>query len=219
VLFHMLYGIRGGGAAQHSGSPQGWYWNTPGLQVAMPGSPADVRGLLRWAALRSQRPTVFLSHQRLFLCEGAVADAPSEIPFGQADVKRVGSDVTLIACGVQVPRALQAAEQLASEDDLEVEVVDPRTLAPLDLDTLLASVRKTGRVVVTDESHDVCGVAAGLAALLADHAFDALKAPIKRVSTAQVPVPYARTLEDAIVPDTARIIAAVRAVMRPRRLA
>jgi len=213
VVFHMLYGLRGGGAAQHSGSPQGWYWNAPGLQVAMPGSPADAAGLLRWAVRQSRSPTAFLSHQRLFDVVGTVPDGVFEIPFGEAEVKRVGEDVTLIACGVQVPRAMAAAERLAQEDGVSCEVVDPRTLSPLDIATLVASVRKTGRVVVTDESHDQAGVAAGLAAILADQAFDALRAPIKRVSTADVPVPYARTLEDAISPSVERIVEALRTVL------
>jgi pyruvate dehydrogenase E1 component beta subunit len=213
VVFHMLYGLRGGGAAQHSGSPQGWYWNAPGLQVALPGSPADVKGLLRWAALRSRSPVVFMSHQQLFGVRGSLPDDVAlEIPFGQADIKRTGSDVTIVACGVQVPRALEAASTLAREEGIDCEVVDPRTLQPLDVPTILASVRKTGRVVVTDESHDACGVAAGLAAIIADEAFDALHAPIKRVSTAHTPVPYARTLEDSIRPSAARIADAVRAV-------
>jgi pyruvate dehydrogenase E1 component beta subunit len=213
VVFHMLYGLRGGGAAQHSGSPQAWYWNAPGLQVAMPGSPADVAGLLRWAARHSQSPVAFMSHQRLFPVSGPVPDDSAfEIPFGQAEVKRTGSDVTIIACGVQVPRALSAAATLASNDSVDCEVVDPRTLSPLDVNALVASVRKTGRVVVTDESHDQGGVAAGIAAILADVAFDALRAPIKRVSTLNTPVPYARTLEEAITPTTERIVEAVRSI-------
>jgi acetoin:2,6-dichlorophenolindophenol oxidoreductase subunit beta len=214
VVFHMLYGLRGGGAAQHSGSPQSWYWNSPGLQVAMPGSPADVRGLLRWAALRSNSPVVFMSHQRLFGERGPVPDeAHFEIPFGVADIKRVGSDLTIVACGVQVPRALATAEQLAAEG-VDCEVVDPRTLSPLDVSTLLSSVRKTGRVVITDESHNTAGVAAGLAAIIAEQAFDALRAPIKCVSTLDVPVPYARTLEEAITPTSTRIAAAARSLLR-----
>jgi acetoin:2,6-dichlorophenolindophenol oxidoreductase subunit beta len=214
VVFHMLYGVRGGGAAQHSGSPQAWYWNSPGLQVAMPGSPSDVRGLLRWAALRSGSPVVFLSHQRLFAERGPVPDSAGyEIPFGQASVKRSGTDLTIIACGVQVPRALAAAEQLAREDGVDCEVVDPRTLQPLDTPTLLASVRRTGRVVITDESPSSCGVAAGLAAIVAEDAWDALRAPIRRVSTLDVPVPYARKLEEAITPTPARIVAAVRSLL------
>jgi pyruvate dehydrogenase E1 component beta subunit len=217
VVFHMLHGIRGGGAAQHSGSPQAWYWNAPGLQVAMPASPADVKGLLRWAALRSQSPVMFMSHQRLFDITGPVPEQPGfEIPFGVGEIKRSGADVTIIACGVQVSRALAAAEQLAVEDGVDCEVVDPRTLSPLDVSTVVASVRKTGRVVVTDESHDNCGVAAGLAAIIADLAFDSLHAPIRRVSTDPVPVPYARTLEEAITPSTDRIIEAIRSVVRSR---
>jgi pyruvate dehydrogenase E1 component beta subunit len=212
VVFHMLYGLRGGGAAQHSGSPQSWYWNTPGLQVAMPGSPADVKGLLGWAALKSQSPTVFLSHQRLFGVRGVVPDGRFDLPFGQAEIKRPGTDVTIVACGVQVPRALEAAVILAQGDGLDCEVVDPRTLSPLDLKTILASVRKTGRIVITDESHDNCGVAAGLAGLIADAGFDLLRAPIKRVSTQPVPVPYAYTLEEAITPTVERIATAARAI-------
>ena len=216
VVFHMLYGIRGSGAAQHSGSPQGWYWNAPGLQVAMPGSPADVKGLLRWAALRSGGPTIFMSHQRLFQLDGPVPEVPYDIPFGRAEVKREGTDATVVACGVQVHRALAAADVLASEDGVSVEVVDPRTLQPLDLETILESVRKTGRLVVTDESHDNCGVAAGLAAQVADAGFELLLAPIKRVSTLSVPVPYARAMEDFITPSTDRIVATVRAVLAAR---
>lgn len=216
IVFHMLYGIRGAGAVQHSGSPQPWYWNTPGLQVAMPGSPADVKGLLRWAALRSRNPTVFMNHSRLMELVGPVPEGPFEIPFGVAEVKRQGADATIVACGIQVPRALQAAEALEREDGLSVEVVDPRTLEPLDRATILASVRKTGRVVVTDESHDNCGVAAGLAAIIADEGFDALRAPIKRVSTLPVPVPYSQPMEDFVTPGFDRIVAAVREIVARR---
>jgi pyruvate dehydrogenase E1 component beta subunit len=153
----------------------------------------------------------------LFEISGEVPEGEFSIPFGQAEVKRNGADVTLIACGVQVPRALAAAERLAQDDGVSCEVVDPRTLSPLDVSTLLASVRKTGRVVITDESHDQAGVAAGLAAILADQAFDALRAPIKRVSTPDVPVAYARTLEEAITPSIDRITEAVRTVVNWKR--
>lgn len=214
VVFHMLYGLRGGGAAQHSAGPQAWYWNTPGLQVAMPGSAADVKGLIRWAALKSNSPTVFMSHQKLLTTSGPVPTGTYDLPFGVAQIERHGSDATIIACGVQVPRALEAAETLAREPGLNVEVVNPRTLQPLDLGTLLGSVKKTGRVVVTDESPDTCGVAAGLAALIADEGFRSLKAPIKRVSTRAVPVPYSEGLEEFISPSPRRIVAAVRDVCR-----
>ncbi len=212
IVFHMLHGVRGAGGVQHSGSPQPWYWNTPGLQVAEPGTPADVKGLFRWAALKSKNPTVIIDHSRLMDDEGEVPDGPYDIPFGQAEVKRQGSDVTIVAVGIQVPRALAAAEQLAGQG-INAEVVDPRSLQPLDKATILTSVHKTGRVVVTDESHDTCGIAAGLAAIIADEGFHSLKAPIKRVSTMAVPVPYAQTMEDYVTPTTERIEAAVHEVL------
>jgi pyruvate dehydrogenase E1 component beta subunit len=155
-----------------------------------------------------------MNHLGLLDLVGPVPEGPHEIPFGQAVVERAGADVTIVATGIQVPRALEAAENLAREDDIAAEVVNPRTPQPLDLPTILTSVRKTGRVVVTDESHDHCGIAAGLAALIADEGFAALRAPIKRVSIPPVPIPYAQTLEDHITPLPARIVAAARAVLR-----
>jgi pyruvate dehydrogenase E1 component beta subunit len=213
VTYFMRYGIRGGGGVQHSGSPQPWYWNTPGLQIAMPSSPADAKGLLRTALLRSQNPTIFFAHERLLNQRGPVPDGEHNIPFGKAQVKHEGSDVTIIATGVQVPRALTAAELLAKEG-ISAEVVDPRTLEPLDKATLLASVKKTGRLIVTDESHDNCGVAAGLAAIMADEAFESLRSPIKRVAIPNVPVPYAVSLEDYVTPSAERIADAARSLVR-----
>jgi len=213
VTYFMRYGIRGGGGVQHSGSPQPWYWNTPGLQVAMPASPADAKGLLRTALLKSQDPTIFFAHERLMDERGAVPDGEYDIPFGQAAVRREGRDLTIIATGVQVPRALAAAEALAKEG-ISVEVVDPRTLEPLDKATLLASVKKTGRLVVTDESHDNCSVASGLAAIMADEGFASLRAPIKRVTIPHVPVPFAVSLEDYVTPTAERIVAAARQLMK-----
>jgi acetoin:2,6-dichlorophenolindophenol oxidoreductase subunit beta len=213
VTYFMRYGIRGGGGVQHSGSPQPWYWNTPGLQVAMPSSPADANGLLRTALLKSQDPTIFFAHERLMDDRGPVPDGNYEIPFGQAAVKHEGRDVTIIATGVQVPRALAAAETLAKEG-ISAEVVDPRTLEPLDKKTLFASVKKTGRVVVTDESHDNCSVAAGLAAIIADEAFGSLRAPVKRVTIPHVPVPFAVPLEDYVTPTAERIVDAARSLVR-----
>jgi len=214
VVYFMRYGIRGGGGVQHSGSPQPWYWNTPGLQLAMPASPADAKGLLRTALMRSQNPTIFFAHERLMNDRGPVPDGDYEIPFGQAAVKREGRDVTIIATGIQVPRALAAAEVLGKER-ISAEVVDPRTLQPLDKASLLASVKKTGRLVVTDESHDNCGVAAGLAAIVADEAFTSLRAPIKRVAIPHVPIPFAVPLENFVTPTTERIVEAVRTLLRP----
>ena len=213
VTYFMRYGIRGGGGVQHSGSPQPWYWNTPGLQVAMPSSPADANGLLRTALLKSRDPTIFFAHERLMNESGPVPDGEFEIPFGQAEVKRQGRDVTIIATGVQVPRALAAADTLTKEG-ISAEVVDPRTLEPLDKPTLIASVKKTGRLVVTDESHDNCSVASGLAAIMADEAFGSLRAPIKRVTIPHVPVPFAVPLEDYVTPTAERIAEAARSLLR-----
>ncbi len=139
------------------------------------------KGLLRTALLKSQDPTIFFAHERLMNLRGPVPDGEYEIPFGKAEVKREGRDVTIIATGVQVPRALAAADALA-KDGISAEVVDPRTLEPLDKGTLITSVKKTGRLVITDESHDNCSVASGLAAIMADEAFASLRAPIKRVT-------------------------------------
>jgi pyruvate dehydrogenase E1 component beta subunit len=213
VTYFMRYGIRGGGGVQHSGSPQSWYWNTPGLQVAMPASPADAKGLLRTALLKSQDPTIFFAHERLMNERGAVPDGEYEIPFGQAEIKRAGRDLTIVATGVQVPRALAAAETLAKQG-ISAEVIDPRTLQPLDKPALLASVKKTGRVLITDESHDNCGVAAGLAAIIADEGFASLRAPIKRVSIPPVPVPYAVPLEDYVTPLADRIVEVARQLVK-----
>ena len=212
VVFHMLYGVRGAGGAQHSGSPQSWYWSTPGLQVVMPATPADVKGLLRYAALRSNGPTVILDHSRLMEGFGPVPEGPYEIRFGEAKVERAGDDVTIIATSVQVERALEAADVLLRDDGISLEVVNVRTLQPLDRATILRSARKTGRVIVSDESPDQGGVNGGLAAIVADEAFDALRAPVKRVGVVPVPVSYSQPYEEAVIPSVARIVGAAREV-------
>ena len=213
VVFYLKFGIRGGGGVQHSGSPQSWYWNTPGLQIVMPSTPADAKGLMRTVALKSENPTIFFGHDRLLDNRGSVPDGAHEIPLGKAEVKRAGDNLTIIATSIQVPRALAAAEILAKEG-ISAEVIDPRTLQPLDKPALLASVKKTGRVLITDESHDNCGVAAGLAAIVADEGFASLRAPIKRVSIPPVPVPYSVPLEDYVTPMTQRIVEVARDLLR-----
>jgi len=211
VIFHILHGLRGGGAAQHSHSPQAMLWNAPGLQIMLPTSPADAKGLLR-TAIHSDNPTVFVDHSLLFEVKGLVPDGDYRVPFGQADVKRAGSDVTLVATSYMVQRSLQVAAKLAA-DGIQVEVVDPRTLVPLDTETILASVAKTGRVVVVDECHKSCGVAAEISAIIAEEGFSSLKKPIKRVTRADVPVPFSRVLENAIAPTEDKIEAAVRSLV------
>ncbi len=211
VVFHVLHGIRGSGAAQHSHSPQAMLWNAPGLEIVIPSSPRDFKGLLK-SSVNSPNPTIFVDHVQLFEIRGEVPD-DEEIPFGQADIKRKGSDVTVVATSVEVQRSLAAAEKLAQEG-IDVEVLDPRTLVPFDMATLLASVEKTGRVVIVDECHRSCGVAAEIAARIGEEGFDKLKAPIRRVVTPDVPVPFSPPLEEFITPAESRICEAVRAVIR-----
>jgi pyruvate/2-oxoglutarate/acetoin dehydrogenase E1 component len=212
VVFHLFHGIRGGGAAQHSASPQAMLWNNPGLEIVLPSSPRDVKGLLK-TAVASDNPTIFVDHVQLLEVRGEVPENDAPIPFGQADIKRSGSDVTVIATSFMVQRCLQVADKLATEG-IQVEIVDPRTLVPFDLPTLMASVEKTGRVVIVDETHQSCGVAAEISARITESGFDKLKAPVRRVATLDVPVPYSPPLEEYIAPREDRIIDAIRAVLR-----
>ena len=212
VVFHLLHGIRGAGAAQHSHSPQAMFWNCPGLKIVLPSSPRDVKGLLKTAAA-SDSPTIFIDHVLLFEERGAVPETDEAIPFGQAEIKRAGADVTVVATSLMVQRSLAVAERLAKEG-IHVEVVDPRTIVPLDFETIMASVEKTARVVVVDECHQSCGVAAELVARIAEAGFDKLKAPIRRVATLDVPVPYSPPLEEFVSPSEARIAEAIRAAVR-----
>lgn len=208
AVFHMYHGIRGGGGAQHSQSPIAMYANVPGLQVVLPSSPADVQGLLR-TALKSDDPTVMLNHTKLLGVKGEVPDGDFAIPFGKADVKRRGKDVTVVATSLTVQTALKAAELLA-KDGIDAEIVDPRTVVPLDANTICESVRKTGRLVVVDEGVQTCSVASEVAACVAEQAFSALKAPIVRVARPHVPVSYAPPLEDYVTPTPEKIAAAVK---------
>lgn len=210
MTFHFNHGIRGGGAAQHSHSPQAMLWNTPGLEIFAPSTPADVLGLVR-TAVASENPTAWVDHVRLFDTTGPEPEATDPIPFGVADVKRSGGDVTIVATSLMVHRALAAAETLQREG-IEVEVIDPRTLVPLDEDRILQSVAKTGRLVVVDECHRRCGVAAEIAALAAEQAHGDLHAPIRRVTAADTPVPFSPPLERFVEPTEDKIIEAVRAV-------
>jgi pyruvate/2-oxoglutarate/acetoin dehydrogenase E1 component len=211
VVYHLFHGLRGGGAAQHSASPQAMLWNNPGLEIVLPSSPRDVKGLLK-SAVASDNPTIFVDHVHLLEIKGDVPENDAPIPFGVADVKRKGNDVTVIATSYMVQRCLQVGDKLAAEK-IDVEVVDPRTLVPFDMATVLASVEKTGRVVIVDETHQSCGVAAEIAARIAETGFDKLKAPIRRVSTLDVPVPYSPPLEDYIGPREDRIVDAIRSVL------
>ena len=211
MVFHFNHGIRGGGAAQHSHSPQAMLWNVPGLEIMAPSTPADVLGLLR-TAVASDNPTAWVDHVRLFDTVGQVPDGAEPIPFGVADVKRAGADVTIVASSFMVVRALAAAATLA-DVGIDAEVVDLRTLVPLDERTILESVAKTGRLVVADECHRRCGVAAEIAAVVSEQAFGDLRTPIRRVTAADVPIPFSPPLERFIEPTEEKIVEAVRAAV------
>ena len=200
-----------GAAAQHSQSLEAWFVHTPGIKVVAPSTPADVKGLLV-ASIRDNNPVIFVEHKLLYRTKGAVSEELYAIPLAKADIKREGRDLTIVAYSIMVPRALEAAEQLAAEG-IEIEVVDPRTLKPLDTETLVRSVSKTGRVLIVHEAPVTGGVGAELAATIGDsEAFDYLDAPIRRLAGRTVPIPYNRTLEAAAVPQVEDIVSAARAL-------
>lgn len=195
-------------AAQHSQCLEAWFLHVPGLQVVVPSTPYDAKGLLK-TALRGKDPVLFMEYKRLYTNEGEVPDEDYAIPFGQADVKREGRDVTIVATGPMVPKALEAADLLAPEG-IEAEVVDTRTLVPFDKATVFASVEKTNRVIVTDEEVKRGGTSAEIASLIAEECFDALDAPVKRLAAAEVPMPFSPELEKLVVPKTEHLVAAAR---------
>lgn len=198
-------------AAQHSQALEPWFAYVPGLKVCSPATPYDAKGLLK-SAVRDDDPVVFIEGELLYNVKGEVPEEEYVVPIGSADVKRSGSDVTIVAYGKMVHESLVAAERLAAEDGLEAEVVDLRTVRPVDLSTVLESVRKTNRVVVAEEGWPVANVGAQLADDIQREAFDDLDAPVARVSALDVPVPYARNLETLVVPSADHIVAAARHV-------
>lgn len=201
-----------GAAAQHSQSLEALFAHIPGLKVVAPSTPRDAKGLLL-ASIRDPNPVVFVEHKLLYKMKGEVPDGDLVIPLGLAEVKRYGRDVTVVATQIMVPRALAAAERLAA-DGIEVEVVDPRTLSPLDMPTIEASVAKTGRVIVAHEAVKTGGIGAEIAAAIADSAaFDYLEAPIRRLAGQAVPIPYNKNLERCAVPQEDDIVGAVKAIL------
>jgi pyruvate dehydrogenase E1 component beta subunit len=221
------YGATGRGA-QHSQSLEAWFVHTPGLKVVMPSTPYDAKGLLK-TAIRDDNPVVFLEHKLLYgatspggKAASAVDDldetftpAPDEeytIPFGAADVKRPGTDVTVVATGIMLHKAIRAAKQL-EESGVSCEVIDPRTLVPLDRETIIDSVKKTGRLVVVSEDVRSCGVTAEVAAVVAEEALFHLDAPIRRVAVPDTPIPFAPVMERAVIPQVRDILDAVQSVV------
>lgn len=211
VTYHCLEGVRGAGAPQHSQSPHAMLWNAPGIEIVMPSMASDVYGLIR-TAIQSPNPTMIFSHARIVGLEGPVPETRQPIPFGKADIKRHGRDVTVVALSIAVHHALAAADRLAQEG-VEIEIIDPRTLVPFDEEAILASVARTGRLVVVDEAPLRGSSASEIAATVAEKGFYLLKAPIMRVTRPDVPIPFSAPLEKALTPGADQIMAAVRRVI------
>jgi pyruvate dehydrogenase E1 component beta subunit len=204
----------GGGSqlgAQHSHSLEGWYAHVPGLKVVVPATPYDARGLLK-TALRDENPVIFIEHTALYATKGEMPDEEYAVPFGQAEVRRQGGDATIVGYSGSVHQSLRAADMLAGEG-LEAEVIDLRTLRPLDVDTVIASVKKTNRAVVVEDDWRTGGFAGEISSLIQERAFDYLDAPVARVCGADVPMPYNKRLETAALPSEEQIVAAVREML------
>lgn len=204
-------GTFGSFAAQHSQSLEAWFVHVPGLRVVIPATPADAKGLIK-SSIRNDSPVLFLEHKQLFKTKGPVPEGEHLIPLGKADVKRPGKDVTLFTYSYMVHKCLSTSEKLQQEG-IDVEIIDPRTLNPLDKETLLNSVKKTHRLVIVEEDCKTGGVGAEIAAIVAEEALDDLDAPIKRVATFDAPIPFSPPLENYLIPDERTIMKAVQSVM------
>jgi pyruvate/2-oxoglutarate/acetoin dehydrogenase E1 component len=195
-------------AAQHSQSLHAWFCHIPGLKVVLPSTPADAKGLLT-TSIRDDNPVLYLEHKLSYNRKGAIPDGEYAIPFGKARVHREGPDATVVATSSMLYAALEAAERLA-HDGIEVDVIDPRTLSPLDIETLIGSARKTGNVLVVDEGCQSYGVTAEIAARIQERAFDYLDEPVRRLGAYDTPVPFAPCLEDLTIPSADRIVEIVK---------
>ncbi len=212
VVFRMAIGAGVGAALHHSQSPEAWITNVPGLKIVMPSTPADAKGLLK-SAIRDDNPVVFFEHKFLYSrLKGPVAEGEHLIPLGKADIKREGEDLTIISWGAVLHQALAAADLLKGEG-IKAEVLDPRTLLPLDKQTILESVKKTGKVVIVHEAPTFGGFGGEIAAMIADEAFYSLDAPIKRVGAPFTPVPVSPILERFYIPNAERIVKAAKEIL------
>jgi len=212
IVFRGNSGIAGNLGATHSHRPEALYCHFPGLKVMMPATPADAKGMLK-AAIRDDDPVIFIEHENLLGEKGEVPDDPEFlVPIGEADIKREGSDVTILTYSRSLFTSLNAAEALA-EEEIEAEVIDLRTLRPLDLDTILTSIAKTHRAVIVEEDWPYCGLGAGVADRIYRAAFDELDAPIARVTALDAPIPYNSRLERSMLPSVERIVEAVNGVL------
>jgi acetoin:2,6-dichlorophenolindophenol oxidoreductase subunit beta len=217
ILFRAAVGGGGLVAAQHSQSPYSMFMNVAGLKMFLASTPHDIKGLIK-TAIRDNNPVISFESSRLMTRKGPVPEADYTIPLGKADIKREGKDVTVVAVAWLVHEAVAAAEELADEE-ISVEIVDPRTLVPLDHETIRNSVQKTGRLVIADEAGPTAGFSAEVAAVVTEDpaTFARLKAPVKRVCALQVPIPYSPILESHVFPDRKRITVGVREVLQGRR--
>ena len=213
IVFMQTIGGYVGGAAEHSQSPLGFYMHAPGLKIVVPTTPYDAKGLMK-SAIRDDNPVLFFTHKLLGGTEGEVPEDDYLVPFGKAEVRRAGNDVTVVATSYMVSLALNAAQSLA-EEDVSVEVIDPRTLEPLDLDTIVQSVRRTGRLVVVDEDTMRCGVGAEIGFQVMERCFSDMKSPVLRVGNPDLPVPYSPVLEKAVLPSSSKIQAAILRTLNP----
>ncbi|MGH9716318.1 MAG: alpha-ketoacid dehydrogenase subunit beta [Candidatus Acidiferrales bacterium] len=216
-VFKAGFGFAAGWSGQHSNCIYGTMMGIPGLKVAVPSTSADAMGLMR-SAIRDDNPVVYLHHYMLTIDKGPVPEGEHIVPFGVADIKREGKDVTIVATAWMVKKSLAAAEMLAKEG-ISVEVVDPRTLAPLDIDTIVESVKKTGRLVLVDQAPRHASAAAVIAGEVAEHGFEYLKAPLKMVTALNTSVPYSEPMESYVLPNEEKIIKAVKSVLPVRAAA
>jgi pyruvate/2-oxoglutarate/acetoin dehydrogenase E1 component len=212
VTFRAAFGAPGSSAAQHSETVYPQLLSIPGLKIVVPSGPADIKGLLK-SAIRDDNPVVLFEHPALGRVTEEVPDGEFLLPLGQAAIKREGRDLTVLAIGAMVRKVLAVAERLSAEG-ISIEVLDPRTLVPLDTDAILTSIAKTNRLVIVEEAHLRAGAGAEIAAFVAEHGFDLLDAPIRRVGALDVPVPFSPPLEQAVLPDEQRIEAALRAALQ-----
>ena len=212
VVIRMPFGAGVNIAAHHSQSLEAWFMHVPGLKIAMPSTAYDAKGLLK-TAIRDDNPVMFFEHKLLYSIKGSVPEEEYTVPLGVADVKREGEDVTIVATLYMVHKSLAAAEEL-DRQGISAEVVDPRTLVPLDKQSIVDSVKKTGRIVIVTEDCKTGGVSAEIAAVVAEEAIDYLDAPVKRLAEPDTPIPFSPPLEKFVIPDENRIIGAVREMVR-----
>jgi pyruvate/2-oxoglutarate/acetoin dehydrogenase E1 component len=211
VVFRTQEGAGRSSAAQHAQSLEAWFAHIPGLKVALPATPRDAKGLLK-TAVRDEGPVMFIEHKLLYNSRGEVPEDEYLIPFGKANVCREGSDVTVVALSRMVLRAIEAAAELEREG-ISVEVIDPRTVVPLDMETILASVEKTGRLVVAHEGYERCGMGAEIATQVMERGLYSLEKPVRRVCGRNVPVPFAPVMENYVIPGAAEIVRAVKELL------